>query len=121
MVTSFKYLGRVISAADDDWPAVVQNLSWARKVWIRMSRILSREGAAPRVYSFFLKAVVQAVLLFIAETWVVTPRTGKALGVFQTQVARRMTGKLPRRTPDGKCRYTLAAAAREEAGFLMME
>ena len=71
MVTSIKYLGRVILAADDDWPAVVKNLSRARKVWSRMLRILSREGAVPRVSSFFFKAVVQVVLLFRAETWVV--------------------------------------------------
>ena len=42
MVTSFKYLGQVISAVDDDWPAAVKNLAWARKVWSRISRILSR-------------------------------------------------------------------------------
>ena len=79
IVTSFKYLGRVILAADD-MTAVVKNLSRARKVWSRMSRILSREGAAPRVPGFFFKAVAQLVLLFGAEIWVVTPRMGKALG-----------------------------------------
>ena len=36
MVPSFKYLGRVISAADDDWLTVIQNLAKARKVWRRM-------------------------------------------------------------------------------------
>ena len=45
-----------------------------------MLRILSREGAAPRVSSFFFEAVIQAVLLFGADTCVVTPRMGKALG-----------------------------------------
>ena len=58
MVNSFKYLGRVISAADDDWTAVVKNLYRGRMVWSRMSSILSREGAAPRVSGFFFKAVV---------------------------------------------------------------
>ena len=48
-----------------------------------MSRILSREGAAPQVSGFFFKAVVQAVLLFGAETWVVTPCMGKAVGGFR--------------------------------------
>ena len=66
-------------------------MSRARKFWSRMSRILIREGAAPRVYCFFFKAVVQAVLFFGAENWVVTPHIGKALGGFQTQVARRLT------------------------------
>ena len=111
----------MISAADDDWPAVVKNLSQARKVWSRMPRILSREGVALRVSGLFFKFVVQAVLLFGAETWVVTPRMGKALGGVHTRVARRMTGRLPQRTPDGRWRYTLASATREETGFLTME
>ena len=75
MVTSFKYLGRAISATDGNWPAVVRNLAQAKTVWRRMSRILSREGATPRVSALFFKAVIQAVLIFGAETWVVTHRT----------------------------------------------
>ena len=102
MVTSFIYLGRVILAADDDWTAVVRKLSRARAVWKRMTRSLSREGAAPRVSSFFLKAVVQAVLLFGSDTWVVTPRMGEALGGFQVQLAIRMTGWLLQQKPDKK-------------------
>ena len=43
MVNSFKYLGQVISATDDDWPAVVKKLAQAKTVWRRMSQILSRE------------------------------------------------------------------------------
>ena len=46
---------------------------------------------------------------------------GKALRGVQTQVARRLTGRLPQSTADGMQRYTLAAAAREEAGLLTME
>ena len=106
---------------DNKWPAVVKNLARARKVWIRIPRILIREGSAPRVYGLFFKAVVQAVLLFGADTWVFIPRMGKALGGFQTQVERRLTGQLLRRTPYGIWRYTSAAAARGEAGFLTME
>ena len=101
MVTSFKYLGRVILETDNDCPEVVRNLARANTVWIRMLCIFSRDGATPRVSGFFLNAVIQAVLLFEEETWVVTPRMGKVLWGFQTQVARRLTGKLPRRTTDG--------------------
>ena len=32
MVPSFKYPGRVLSAADDDWPAVIRNLTKVRAV-----------------------------------------------------------------------------------------
>ena len=62
-MTPFQYLGQVISAADDDWPALVKNFSLAREVWNRMAVIISREGAEPRMSGFFFKAVVQAVLL----------------------------------------------------------
>ena len=65
-----------------------------------------REGATPRVYGLLFKAVIQALLLFGAETWVVTPHMGAALGGFQTQVARWLTVQLPHRTTDGTWKYT---------------
>ena len=121
MVTSFKYLGRVILATDNDWPVVVRNLSQAKKVWSRMSRILNREGEAPRVSGLFSKAIIQAVLLFGAETWVVTLCMDEALGGFHNQVTRRLTGQILRRTTDGKWIHTSEVAAREEACFLTKE
>ena len=45
-----------------------------------MLRILSREGAAPRVSGFFLNTAVQVVLLFRSDNWVKKTRIGKALG-----------------------------------------
>ena len=56
-VTAFKYLGRVMTAGYDDWPAVVGNLQRARKSWGRLSRILSREWADPKVSGNVFKAV----------------------------------------------------------------
>ena len=84
MVTYFRYLRRVILAADDDWPAVVMSLYWEREVWRRMTSILIQEGAAPRVSGLFFKAVVQAVLIFGSENWLVTPLMGKYQGGVQT-------------------------------------
>ena len=51
-------------------------------MWKRTTRILIREGAEMRVSTFLLKYMVQVVLLFDAETWVVTPRMGRVLGGF---------------------------------------
>ena len=75
----------------------------------------------PQVSGFFFKAMVQAVLLFGSKTRVVTPIMGKAMGAFQAQVERRLTGQIPRRTPEGKWIYTSAATVQEETGLLMME
>ena len=54
MVTSFKYLGWVISATDDDCPSVVRNLARAKAVWRTMLHIIIREGATPWVSGLFL-------------------------------------------------------------------
>ena len=62
-------------------PAVVRDLGKARTVWRSMTRIFSREGAEPQVSQFFLKVVVRSVLLFGAETWVVTSCMAGSLGV----------------------------------------
>ena len=42
----------------------------------------------------FFKAVVQAVLLFRAETWVLVPRIERALESFMHGAAYRITGNI---------------------------
>ena len=77
-------------------------------------------GEAMGVRIFF-KVVVQSVLLFGAETGVVTPCMERVLGGFQYYVARRLMGKIQRRRIDRKWEYTSAEVARPEAGFEPME
>ena len=100
-VTAFRYMGRVMTVGDDDWPAVVGNLQRKRKSWGRLSHILSREGTDPKVSRFFFKMVTQAVLLFGTETWVLTPRVERSLSIFQHRVARRITRRQLSRLGDG--------------------
>ena len=71
-VPRFKYLGRILTEGYDDWPAVAVNLAKSRKSWGRLQGFLSREGATKRLSGNFFKAVLQQVLLFGAETWVVS-------------------------------------------------
>ena len=52
-VTAFRYLGQVLTALDDDCLTVVGNFCKARKSWGRLLRILSREGADPKVSGNF--------------------------------------------------------------------
>ena len=100
-VPSFKYLGRILTEGDDDWPEVARNLGKAWKSWESMQRILSREGAKMRVSGNFFKAMVQQVRLFGAETWVVTPRMERELNSFIHGAARGITGRQPRRGWEG--------------------
>ena len=50
----FRYLGRVLTAGDDDWLAVVGNLGKAWKSWGRLSRIMSRGGGISEGVGKFL-------------------------------------------------------------------
>ena len=101
-VPRFTYLGRVMTEGDDDWPAVAGNLAKGQKSWGRIQGILRREGAKPRILGNFFKAVVQQVLLFGAETWVVTPKLERALSAFLHGAARRLTGRQAQREKDGE-------------------
>ena len=74
----------------------------ARKSWGRLQGILSREGATKLVSGNLFKAVVHHVLLFGAETWVVSPMMEQALSAFIHGAARRLTGRQPRKRRDEK-------------------
>ena len=82
-----------------------------------MSRILIREVADPKVLGHFFKVVTQAVLMFGAETWVLTPRMEQALHSFKHRVARRLTGSHLKRRGDGSWAYPPLEEAMEETGF----
>ena len=96
---------------------MVGNLGKARKIWGRLSRILSREGVDPKVSVNFFKAVAQAVLLFGAEVWVLTQRMERDLDSFQSRVVRRITRKHPRKQTGGSWEYPPMAEALRESGF----
>ena len=94
-----------MTEGENDWLAMVGNLGKARRSWGRLSWVLVREGADPKVSRTFYTALVQAVLLFGAETWVLIPRMEKALDSFQSRVTRRITGRQPQRKKDGSLEY----------------
>ena len=106
----------MLTATDDDWPAVARNLVRNRKKWGRLEIILGREGADPKVSRMFYIAVTQQVLLFGAESWVLTGKMEAALDAFHGRVARRLTGRTPRRGRDGKWFCLPLVGATQAAG-----
>ena len=65
--------------------------------------------------------VVQAVLLYGLETWVMYPHIGRILGSFHHRVARRLMGRQPWMGLEGRCMYTPLAKMMTEAGLQDME
>ena len=108
-------MGRVLTAGDDNWLVVVGNLGKARRSWGRLYRFLGREGEDLKASGNFYTAVAQAVLLFGAETWVLTPRMEKDLDIFQSRFANNITGRQPWQNKDGSWEYPLLAGALREA------
>ena len=101
-VSEFRYLGRLLTAMDDNWLAVAGNNKKARGSWGRLARVLGREGVDPKVSQNFYTAVTQQVLLFGEETWVLTRKMESALDAFQGRVERKLTGRQPLRGRDGR-------------------
>ena len=86
-VSEFRYLRRLLTATDDDWLAVAGNIRKARASWGCLARVLGREGADPKVSRSFNTAVTKQVLLFGAETCVLTRKMESALDAFHGEVA----------------------------------
>ena len=63
------------------------------------------------------KAVTQAVLLFGAETWVLTPMIERNLSSFQHKITRQLTGRQPRRQGGGSWENPSLEESMVESGF----
>jgi hypothetical protein len=117
----FVYLVILLSADNDDWPAVLRNMAKARQRWAYISRILRGEGATPRISAMFYKEVVQTVLIFGSESWVLTPSMLVKLEGFHRQIARRLMGRAPvYLRSEGTWQYQPLGNAMEEAGLFSM-
>ena len=71
-VENFKYLGLMLDRLDKNLPTVFWNTGKVRQVWDRQGKLLRREGEEPRVSEMFYREVVQAVLIFGSETWILS-------------------------------------------------
>ena len=73
-VNQFRYLGRIFDAHDDDRMCIQDNLRKARQRWNAIAKILKVEGSNAKTMATFYLTIVQAVLLYGADSWVVTKR-----------------------------------------------
>jgi hypothetical protein len=108
----------LLSLMDDNWPDVIKNAGKDQQRWAQISRVPTREGSTAGVLEMFYKAVVQSVLLFGSEPWVLRSKMLSKLKAFNKQIAKRLTGRAPvylRR--DEQWEYSSLGDAMEEAGL----
>ena len=86
-----------------------------------MLMILGQEVADPRTSSIFYKKVVQATLLFGAESWVMSPKIGRILGDFHHRLPLRLEKMQLNMDVMGRCIYLLLEAAMKAAGMEEVE
>ena len=117
----YLYLGRQISYNNSDWVTLYRNLARAQKVWGMVVRVLQCEGASMRAKGLFYKAICQAVLLYSCETWTITDAMLAPLAGFHHHAARRLTGTVARRQPDGSWLYPPLGKAMKDAGLYSIQ
>ena len=104
-VKAFTYLGRILSEDDDDTKCITTQIARARAKWWRIAKILKSKGANAKIMGKFYKAVIQAVLLYGAESWVLTKESTRKLNSFHLRAVRHMSGQHIKKVGDNKWEY----------------
>jgi len=101
-VSEFRYLGRILQESDLDDKAVRSNLGKAQAAWGRIKAVLSADEVSPPVMGKFYKTIIQSVLLYGSESWVISQRLRRRLDSFHHRCARYMANKHIRQLPNGE-------------------
>ena len=104
-VFEYRYLGRILRYDDTDTRAVNDRLNLAKAKWGRLSKVLVTTNSNPKVMARFYLAVVQAILLYGSESWVIPSRTLQRIEAFHHRCARSMAHKHIRKMPNGNWEY----------------
>ena len=99
-VPTFRYLGQPLDQTDDDWPYVQRSIMRARLVlgWLRT--LIWREGEDNKVSASFYMEVVQAILLYGSETWVLSASMAKRIEGMHTEYLKKITGNRAKQSGD---------------------
>ena len=89
----FKYLGRLLCRLEDRCLVVHRNMCKARQVWGHLVKLPWREWEDLFISSKFYHAVLQAVVLFGADTWVLMSEMSQKLEGVHVEFLRQVTGK----------------------------
>jgi hypothetical protein len=121
-VEVFKYLGWMMAQDDDDIQAIRVQLRKACATWARVGQVLRSENALPPIAARFYQAIVQAILLYGSETWVISRTALTRLKGFHIRAAYRMAKRnKPKRSPGNVWQYPRLVDVLKECGMKTME
>ena len=88
------YLGQIFTYNNSDWAALYRNPRKAQRRWRMVSKVLGKTGEPIKSWEIIYKPVVQLVLLYGSEIWVVTDVMMTVLEGFHHRIARRIEGMI---------------------------
>ncbi len=107
---------------DDDAPAVRAQMAKAQGIWARVRTVLKGENVLPKVCGMFYRVVVQSVLLYGSESWVLNPALLARLEGFRVRAVWRMAWEhRPRRGAHMVWEYPCSANVLEEVRLQSVE
>ena len=98
----------MLDRSEKKWPEVLWNYRKALRVWIRLWKLLQREGDKPQVSVMFYHAVVQTVLLFGVKTWVLSEAMYRKLEGSHVGLLKQITGQREAQQKDRTWRCVVA-------------
>lgn len=121
-VEAIKYLGHLVTVDGEGKQAINANITKAWHAVACLIKALQGENAEPGTCAQVYWATVQAMLLFSAATWNLTPSALKKLEEFHTRCTWRTNHIYkPQKGRDSDWRYPLVKDMLEEAGLKTME
>jgi hypothetical protein len=121
-VEVIKYLGHLMSQDDYDIQAIPAQMRKARATWTRNEQVLHSKNVLPFVAARFYQAIIQAILLYGSESWVISRTAMVRLERFHTRAAYRIAKKnKPKSGPNREWMYLRSEDVLKECGMKMME
>ena len=101
VVRQFQYIGKTLEHTDNDCPAVQHNIGKKFSVWHSLVKLLRQEGSDNQVSALFYRAVIQVVLLFESDSWVLLDVMTRMAESTRVGFLRHIMGKWLRQQASG--------------------
>ena len=88
--TTFPYLGRNFTYNNSNWKALYRILKKSQSRWRMLAKVMGKMGAPINARSMMYTAVVQAVLMYVSEIWLMVDAMMTVLEGFHHRIGKRI-------------------------------
>ena len=110
----------MVTFNNSDCSSLYINLRKAQRQWGVVAEVLGNTGVLVKAQAMMCKAVVQELILYGSEIWVVTDAMTTVLGGFNHRISRRIVDMTKRRVGGRYWEWALVDAEMEAIGIWPM-